>query len=64
MTDPPALAFANNLHPTSVRRRSLRHRLSVSDVPAHYHTPPLAVLLLSVNFFPGGVAVNGTPPGI
>ena len=28
MTDPPALAFANNLHPTSV-----------SDVPAHYHTP-------------------------
>lgn len=40
MTDPPALAFANNLHPNSaVQRRSLRHCLSVSDVPAHYHTP-------------------------
>lgn len=38
MTDPPALAFANNLHPTS-GAALLRHCLSVSDVPAHYHTP-------------------------
>ena len=39
MTDPPALAFANNLHPTSGAAAFLRHCLSVSDVPAHYHTP-------------------------
>lgn len=35
MTDPPALAFANNLHATS--GALLRDRLSVSDVPAYYH---------------------------
>lgn len=40
MTDPPALAFANNLHPTSgAAALSIRHCLSVSDVPAHYHPP-------------------------
>lgn len=38
MTDPPALAFANNLHATSgAAALSLRDRLSVSDVPAYYH---------------------------
>ncbi len=40
MTDPPALAFANNLHPTSGGGGALlRHCLSVGDVPAHYHPP-------------------------
>ena len=34
MTDPPALAFANNLHPTSGAAA-----LSYATVPAHYHPP-------------------------
>lgn len=66
MTDPPALAFANNLHPTSGAAA-----LSYATVY------PLVMFLriitpnywrcssgVSVNSFPGGVAVNGTPPGI
>lgn len=66
MTDPPALAFANNLHPTSGAAA-----LSYATVY------PLVMFLriitpnywrcssgVSVNSSPGGVAVNGTPPGI
>ncbi|EES5294116.1 putative transporter [Escherichia coli] len=66
MTDPPALAFANNLHPTSGAAA-----LSYATVY------PLVMFLriitpnywrcssgVSVNSCPGGVAVNGTPPGI
>ena len=37
MTDPPALAFANNLHATSGAAALVCHRLSAGDVPAHYH---------------------------
>lgn len=63
MTDPPALAFANNLHPTSGAAA-----LSYATVY------PLVMFLriitpnywrcssgVSVNSSPGGVAVNGTP---
>lgn len=65
MTDPPALAFANNLHPTSGAAA-----LSYATVY------PLVMFLriITPNYwrcsseyrltFPGGVAVNGTPPGI
>ncbi|MFP1453132.1 hypothetical protein ACLB1N_25045 [Escherichia coli] len=49
LTDPPALAFANNLHRTSgVRRALLRHCLSVGNVPRIITPQLLAVLFWNI----------------
>ncbi|STJ77717.1 putative transport protein YidE [Escherichia coli] len=49
MTDPPALAFANNLHPTSgAAALSYATVLSVGNVPAHYHPPITGGALWSI----------------
>ncbi len=62
MTDPPALAFANNLHATS--GALLRHRLSAGDVPAHYHPAATrrAVLGTELAGFAPGRGAGDSPP--
>lgn len=62
MTDPPALAFANNLHATS--GALLRHRLSAGDVPAHYHPAATrrAVLGAKLAGFAPGRGAGDSPP--
>ncbi len=67
MTDPPALAFANNLHPTSGAAALSYATVYPLVMFLRIITPPnywRCSSGVSVNSFPGGVAVNGTPPGI
>lgn len=66
MTDPPALAFANNLHPTSGAAALSYATVYPLVMFLRIITPQLLACSsgVSVNSFPGGVAVNGTPPGI
>ncbi|KDL90127.1 hypothetical protein AE00_03959 [Klebsiella pneumoniae MGH 74] len=62
MTDPPALAFANNLHATS--GALVCHRLSAGDVPAHYHPAATrrAVLGTELAGFAPGRGAGDSPP--
>ncbi len=48
MTDPPAWRLLIIFIQPAVRRRSLTPRLSVSDVPAHYHPPITGGALWSI----------------